>query len=121
MNQVTIHSPATVANIVCGFDVLGLCLNDPCDKLVMRILPERTIRIINKDNYHLPVEPEKNVFGGALLEMMKEIDEEIGFEIESTKQIMPGSGIGSSAASAAGAVAAANHLLNNRFTKKELV
>ena len=121
MKQVTVHAPATVANIVCGFDILGLALKDPCDKLVMRLLPEKIIRIINKDNYMLPVEPEKNVFGGALLAMMKEINEEIGFEIESTKMIMPGSGIGSSAASAAGVVVGANYLLGNRFSKSDLV
>jgi homoserine kinase len=69
----------------------------------------------------LPVEPEKNVFGGALLAMMRELDDNIGFEIESTKNIMPGSGIGSSAASAAGVVVGANHLLNNRFSKTDLV
>ncbi len=121
MKQVTVLSPATVANIVCGFDVLGLALNAPSDKLVMRLLDKREIRIINKDRFNLPTEPEKNVFGGALLAMMKEVKEEIGFEIESTKMIMPGSGIGSSAASAAGAVVAANHLLGNRFTNQELV
>jgi len=121
MNKITVHAPATVANIVCGFDVLGLALKDPCDKLVMRLLNERTIRIINKDNYNLPVEPERNVIGGALLAMMKEIPGDIGFEIESTKMIRPGSGIGSSAASAAGAVVGANHLLGSRFTKQELV
>ncbi len=121
MKVVTLSAPATVANIVCGFDILGLALNEPCDKLVMRLIPEKTIRIINKDNYGLPVEPEKNVIGGALLAMLKAINENIGFEIESTKIIKPGSGIGSSAASAAGAVVGANHLLNNRFTKEELV
>jgi homoserine kinase len=121
MKQVTVLSPATVANIVCGFDVLGLALNAPSDKLVMRLLDKREIRIVNRDSFNLPSEPEKNVFGGALLAMMKEIEEEVGFEIESTKMIMPGSGIGSSAASAAGAVVAANHLLGNRFTKQELV
>ncbi len=121
MKQVTVLSPATVANIVCGFDVLGLALNAPSDKLVMRLLDKREIRIVNKDSFNLPPEPEKNVFGGALLAMMKEIEEEVGFEIESTKMIMPGSGIGSSAASAAGAVVGANHLLSNRFTKQELV
>ena len=121
MKQIIVHSPATVANIVCGFDVLGLALNEPYDKLVMRLLPEKTIRIINKDNYNLPVEPEKNVIGGALLAMLKELDENIGFEIESTKNIKPGSGIGSSAASAAGAIVGANALLNNRFGKEDLV
>jgi len=121
MKQVTVLSPATVANIVCGFDVLGLALNGPSDKLIMRLLDKREIRIINKDSFNLPTEPERNVFGGALLAMMKEVKEEIGFEIESTKIIMPGSGIGSSAASAAGAVVGANHLLGNCFTKQELV
>lgn len=121
MKQVTVHSPATVANIVCGFDVLGFALQEPCDKLVMRLLPEKTVRIINKDQYMLPVEPEKNVIGGALLAMLREVDEEVGFEIESTKNIKPGSGIGSSAASAAGAIVGANHLLNNRFSKEDMV
>ncbi len=121
MKEVTVLSPATVANIVCGFDVLGLALNAPCDKLVMRLLSEPVIRITNKDEYNLPTEPERNVFGGALLAMMKELKEEVGFEIDSTKMIMPGSGIGSSAASAAGAVVGANHLLGNPFTKQQLV
>lgn len=120
-NVITVYAPATVANIVCGFDVLGMALNNPSDKLVMRLLPEKTIRIINRDKYDLPVQPEKNVFGGALLAMMAHVEQNIGFEIESTKMIMPGSGIGSSAASAAGAVVGANYLLNNRFSQKDLV
>ena len=121
MKQVTVFSPATVANIVCGFDVLGLALSQPCDKLVMRLIPEKEIRIINKDNYNLPTDPQKNVFGGALSALMQQLDQPLGFEIESTKIIMPGSGIGSSAASAAGAVVGANYLLGNRFTNLELV
>lgn len=121
MKEVTVSSPATVANIVCGFDVMGFALNEPCDKLVMRLLDKPEIKIINKDNYNLPTEPEKNVFGGALRAMMNAVNEEIGFEIESTKVIKPGSGIGSSSASAAGVVVCANYLLGNRFTKKELV
>jgi homoserine kinase len=121
MKEVTVLSPATVANIVCGFDVMGFAIHQPADKIVMRLLDKREIRIINKDEYNLPTEPEKNVFGGALLAMMREVNEEIGFEIESTKVIKPGSGIGSSSASAAGVVVGANHLLGNRFSKKELV
>jgi len=121
MKEVTVLSPATVANIVCGFDVMGFAIHQPADKIVMRLLNKREIRIINKDEYNLPTNPEKNVFGGALLAMMCEVKEDIGFEIESTKVIKPGSGIGSSAASAAGVVVGANHLLGNRFLKKELV
>ena len=53
--------------------------------------------------------------------MLKELDENIGFEVLIHKRIKPGSGVGSSAASAAGAVVAANHLLGNRFTKEQLI
>jgi homoserine kinase len=120
-NLITVYAPATVANIVCGFDVLGMALNNPSDKLVMRLIPEKVVRIVNRDKYDLPVDPQKNVFGGALLAMLSHVEQEVGFEIESTKMIMPGSGIGSSAASAAGAVVGANYLLGNAFTQMQLV
>lgn len=121
MKEVTVFAPGTVANVVCGFDIMGFALHDPCDKMVIRITSERGIKIINKDDYNLPTEPEQNVIGGALIAMMKEMGEEIGFEIESTKIIKPGSGIGSSAASAAAVVVGVNHLLGNRFSKMDLV
>ena len=47
MNEVKIYSPATVANIVCGFDVLGMCLAEPCDVMHLKLLPEKKV-IINK-------------------------------------------------------------------------
>lgn len=121
MNQVTVRAPATIANIVCGFDILGLALNDPLDTFVIRKTAKRGVTIINKDNYNLPTDPEKNVSGAAMLALLEEVKDEIGFEIESTKSIMPGSGIGSSAASAAGVVVGANYLLNNRFSNDDLI
>lgn len=121
MKEVTVYAPATVANIVCGFDVLGMALEQPADKLVMRRIAEPEVRIVNRDDFNLPTEPGKNVFGGALLAMMREAKIEGGFEIESTKHIKPGSGIGSSAASAAGSVVGANALLGGLFHKEQLV
>lgn len=120
-NTITVLSPATVANVVCGFDVLGFALENPCDKLLLRKVAGKGVTIINKDNYNLPTEPRNNVIGMALLALLEKVSENIGFEVESTKQIKPGSGIGSSSASASGAVVAANALLNNRFSKEELV
>jgi len=119
--EVTVLSPATVANMVCGFDILGFALDGPFDKLTVRKTSSLGITIINKDEFNLPLIPEKNVIGGALLALLGETSEEIGFEIESTKSIKPGSGIGSSAASAAGAVVAANLLLQNPFTTNDLI
>ena len=120
-NEVTVLSPATVANVVCGFDILGFALNGPFDKMVIRKTTTRGVTIINKDNYNLPTEPEKNVIGAALLALLKNVPGETGFEVESTKIIMPGSGIGSSAASAAGSVVGANHLLDSYFSNEDLV
>jgi homoserine kinase len=118
---VKILSPATVANLVCGFDILGMALNDPQDIMDVSLLEEPVIRIKHVDEYDLPVEPEKNVAGAALIAMQDAYGKKIGFEVVITKCIKPGSGLGSSAASSAGAVVAANHLLGNIFSKEDLV
>ena len=116
-----VKAPGTVANIVCGFDVLGLALNDPCDKMTVKLIEEPVVVIHNVDDYKLPTDPQKNVAGVALLEMIERLDNKIGFDVTIEKKIMPGSGIGSSAASSAGAVVAANHLLDNIFSNAALV
>ena len=121
MNEITVLAPATVANVVCGFDCLGFCLENPNDIMTLRLIDEKTVRIKHFDDYALPLEAEKNVAGKALLAVLERVDENIGFEVEITKKIMPGSGVGSSAASAAGAVVAANKLLGERFNSNELI
>lgn len=121
MNAISVLAPATVANVVCGFDCLGFALSEPCDEMTVRKIDEREIRIVNRDGFGLPTEPERNVAGVALKAFVDAADLDHGFEIESTKTIMPGSGIGSSAASACGAVVAANILTGGRFSKLELV
>jgi homoserine kinase len=120
MKEISVLAPATVSNVVCGFDCLGFALEAPCDEMTVRLIDEKTVKIINRDQFNLPTEAEKNVAGVALLAMLDEIEERVGFEVEITKRIKPGSGIGSSAASAVGAVAAANRLLENRFSRPEL-
>lgn len=120
MKEIKVQSPATVSNVVCGFDCLGFALDEPMDEITVRLIDEKIVRIINRDDFNLPNEAEQNVAGVALLAMLSEISEKIGFEIESRKKIKPGSGVGSSAASAVGAVVAANRLLKNRFSKTEL-
>jgi homoserine kinase len=121
MNEITIHAPATVANLVCGFDVLGLCLAEPYDIMQVRLLDKKQVIISTTDDFPLPRDPAMNTAGAPLLEILDVLNQDVGFEVIITKQIKPGSGIGSSAASAAGAVVAANELLGNIFTKEELV
>jgi homoserine kinase len=121
MKEITIHAPATVANLVCGFDVLGLCLAEPYDIMQVRLLDKPHVIIRTTDQFSLPSDPAMNTAGAPLLEMLAVLKKDIGFEVTITKQIKPGSGIGSSAASAAGAVVAANELLGNIFSREELV
>lgn len=121
MKKVIVKCPATVANLVCGFDVLGMCLEDPYDVMEVTLLDKPEVIIRSADGYPLPADPAQNTAGAPLLEMLKELNEPVGFEILIHKHIKPGSGLGSSAASAAGSVVAANHLLGNRFRDEDLL
>lgn len=121
MKKVKVHSPGTVANIVCGFDILGLALSEPYDVMEVTLLNRPEVIIHNIDNFNLPTEAEKNVAGVVLLSVMERMNNTIGFEVTVEKHIKPGSGIGSSAASAAGAAVAANYLLGNIFSSDEVV
>jgi homoserine kinase len=120
-DSVLVHSPATLSNLGCGFDVFGLALAAPYDTIRLRRSTEPGVRIQHLDPYNLPTDPALNVAGVALLALLREVPEQIGFDVEITKGIMPGSGVGSSAASAVGAVVGANALLGNPFTKMQLV
>ena len=120
-NSVLVHSPATLSNLGCGFDVLGLALAAPYDTIRVTRSAEPGVRIQHLDPYNLPTDARHNVAGVALLALLKAAPEAIGFDIEITKGIKPGSGVGSSAASAVGAVVGANALLGNRFSKMQLV
>jgi homoserine kinase len=121
LKSIKVHSPGTVANLVCGFDILGMALKEPYDIMEIKLLDEPIVVIRNKDDFNLPTDPEKNVAGVVLLSMMEKMNDKKGFEIEIEKHIKPGSGIGSSAASAAGAAVAANLILGNIFTPDEIV
>lgn len=121
MNVITIKSPASIANLVCGFDIIGLALEEPYDIMHLEYNNEPGLTINHIDSYGLPIEVEKNVAGVALQALMHEIEPEIGFRLTIDKRIMPGSGLGSSAASAAGAVFAANELLGKRFDNNTLI
>jgi len=121
METIKIFCPATLANLSCGFDVLGACLETIGDEMMITKSPNKGIRILNITGADLPLDPTKNIAGVAALAMLESIPLNHGFDISIDKKIKPGSGIGSSAASASGAVFAINKLLGNRFSTKELV
>ncbi|ULC60933.1 homoserine kinase [Flaviramulus sp. BrNp1-15] len=120
MNEIKIFSPATVANVSCGFDVLGFCLDSVGDEMVIRKVDKKGIRITHISGFDLPYETEQNVAGVSALAMYDTLNLDFGFEIEIYKNIKPGSGIGSSAASAVGSVFGMNELLGRPFNKTQL-
>lgn len=119
-NEIKIFSPATVANVACGFDVLGFCLDSVGDHMVIRKTDKKGIYITKIEGYDLPFDAQLNVAGVSALTMYDAIDVDFGFEIEIYKNIKPGSGIGSSAASAVGSVFGMNELLGRPFNKTQL-
>jgi homoserine kinase len=121
MEQIKIFSPATIANVSCGFDVLGLALDTIGDIMIIRKVAKKGISITKISPQNLPLETHKNVAGVAALALLSETYSDFGFEIEIEKRIKPGSGIGSSAASSAGAVWAINELLGKPFNSTDLV
>lgn len=121
MKEIKVFCPATIANVSCGFDVLGLALDSVGDEMTVRKTSEKGIRITKIMGQDLPLETKNNVSGVAGLALLEKSDYDGGFEIEIDKRIKPGSGIGSSAASSSGAVWAMNELLGRPFSKLELV
>ncbi|MFQ3340790.1 MAG: homoserine kinase [Flavobacteriaceae bacterium] len=121
MDQIEIFAPGSVANVSCGFDVLGFCLDNVGD--VMRVTKTETpgVTIGNITGQELPTDPLKNVASVAVLSLLETYKTPFGFRIDIDKKIKPGSGIGSSAASAAGAVFAVNELLGVPYSRKELI
>lgn len=121
LGSVTVRAPATVANVVCGFDCLGFALDGPFDEVELVVIASPGISIEHRDDFGLPTDPDQNVVGTVLASMLAATGSQIGLRAIVTKGIRPGSGIGSSAASAAAAAVAGNAVLGGRFSKHELV
>lgn len=121
MKRIKIKVPATVANMVCGFDILGMAIHEPYDEMELKLTDSPGIIIKHEDHFGLPEDPSNNVAGVVLQHIQKDLNLATGFEVTIRKHIKPGSGLGSSAASAAGAAFGANVLLGNILSKQELV
>ncbi len=116
-------APASIGNVICGFDVLGMAVKAPGDLVEVDFNDSSDILIrgISGDQGKLPRETMKNTAGVAVSALAKHLGDERGIDITVHKQMPLGSGLGSSAASAVGAVVAANELLGNKLSKADLM
>ena len=119
--NVRVFAPGTVANMGCGFDVMGMTLNGVGDIVSVSVSEGDGLSIENKSGVELPEELDKNVITPAVRALMKEFGEPRMVEITVEHKISPGSGIGSSAASSAAAVYALNEALGCPFEPEKLV
>ncbi|HEY4091888.1 MAG TPA: homoserine kinase [Luteibacter sp.] len=118
----TAEAYASVGNVGIGFDILGHTVEGAGDRAVVRRIPEREVQIaaIHGVVTDLPLKPEDNTGGAALLSMLRALDLPFGFELTLHKGIALGSGMGGSAASCVAAVVAANALLDEPLPREAL-
>ena len=122
MKELTVQAPGTVANVACGFDILGFALQSPGDQITVRLNDSHHVSIGKMQcSEPLPRDVEENVASVAIQAMLDHLSSKQGVVIDIEKGITPGSGIGSSAASSAGAVVALNELMGSPCTPEELV
>lgn len=120
--RIRVKAPASVSNLNCGFDVLGLALTEPFDVIDLELTDTGIVEIETiTGRGTLSRDPGKNVVGAVLKAISLAAGGKTGFRVNLEKGIRPGSGIGSSAASSAAAAFAADYLLGRRFTASELV
>lgn len=121
---IKVFAPASVANVACGYDVLGFALEQPGDEIIGRLSDKPGLRItkITGDKGKLPYEVEKNTASFAALRVLEHLGEKgIGMEMEIHKKMPFSSGLGSSSASAVAGAMIANELLDRPLSKKELL
>ncbi|HQU71981.1 MAG TPA: homoserine kinase [Calditrichia bacterium] len=117
-------APATVANVACGFDVLGFAVENPGDEVILTLREQPGIEIcaIHGDGGQLPLDPQQNAVGVVIGEYLRFIDaEKQGVRVELFKNMPLKSGMGSSAASSAVGVFAINQLMGNPLEAAQLL
>ncbi len=121
MNSIKVFSPASVSNVCCGFDVLGFSIKGLGDEIVIQKSNSKGVKIKSVTGYEVPLDTNKNTASVAAKALLDYLNVKQGFDIEINKNIKPGSGIGSSAASAVGAVYGINKILGSPLHRDDLL
>jgi len=122
-DSIRVFAPATVANVTCGFDVLGFAVNNPGDEIVLRKTNTDTIVIkaIHGDGGRLTLDPNFNTVSIPVIKYLEKYGIKQGLEIELFKHMPLGSGLGSSAASSVAGVFAVDKLLGLNKSVEEML
>ncbi|MBP5626142.1 MAG: homoserine kinase [Bacteroidales bacterium] len=122
MKRIKVFAPASIANLGCGFDVMGMALDEVGDVLEMTLDEQGSgIRIVNDTDVPLPTDPEDNVVTPVIRKFFEMTGHSGAVEVRIVKKIYPGSGIGSSAASSAAAAFGINELFGAPLSEEDVV
>ena len=120
MKYIKIFAPATVANVSCGFDSLGFAVDAIGDEMTFTKTAEKGVQITNITGADLTYNVDENAASAVVKKMLNAANATFGIALTIHKGFSPGSGLGSSAASAAGAAFGANQLLGDMYSNLEL-
>ncbi|OPX58231.1 MAG: Homoserine kinase [Methanomassiliicoccales archaeon PtaB.Bin215] len=124
LDRAIVRAPSTIANVGPGFDVFGIALDEPCDRIEVRRTDEPGVRvesIVGTGSYAVTLDNTKNTAAVAAAQVLKAAGADFGIAMKINKGIRPASGMGSSGASAAGGAFAANLLLPRPLDMNTLI
>ncbi|NLZ18983.1 MAG: homoserine kinase [Bacteroidales bacterium] len=122
MKKIKVFAPASIANLGCGFDIMGLALDEVGDVLEMTLDESAEgIEILNDTDVPLPTDPEDNVITPVIRKFFGMTGHRGRVQVRILKKIFPGSGIGSSAASSAAAAFGINELFGAPLSEEDVV
>lgn len=121
--SIKVFAPATVANVTCGFDILGFAVDQPGDEITLKRSNSGRVQILEiiGDGGALPLDADKNTCSVVIKMLMDDLGIDQGIDIYLHKKMPLGSGLGSSAASSVAAIFAINELLGKPKTLEELL
>lgn len=115
MDHLKVRVPATSANVGAGFDVFGMALEIPYDMMEIEKSEKTEIIVEGRDSEYIPTNPKKNTAGIVASILDKPV------KITVHRSIPLSSGLGSSAAPAAGVAFALNEMYAIGLSREELV
>ena len=121
MKTVRVFAPASIANLGCGFDIMGLALDEVGDVLEMSVSEGDGLTIKNESGVPLPEDIELNVVTPVVRKFLEMTGNKAQVDVVIKRKIYPGSGIGSSSASSAAAAFGMNELFGCPLSEEDVV
>ena len=123
MNAIRLKTPSTTANVGPGYDIFSMALAEPFDIIELTLNNSDKISISAEGEHfdNIPTRVEDNTGGLATMELLKRKKIKQGVEIKIIKSMPSGCGLGTTGATAAGAIYGMNKLLNLNMSDNEMI